>query len=118
LGKLKSWEDAWEYVFIECDRTLSYLRRLPQKDQVLAKFRHVWFLGSVDLMVKAIEEGLGVGIVPDYLVAQSLVDETLTELPFANCICDDAFRLVMSADLQTAIHIQTLAKIMQQIGVR
>ncbi len=113
-----SWRDLQQCVLIEYDRSLPFLRYMKPADRAKAQFKDVWFLGSTTLMVAAVEAGHGVGIVPSYLVQESLRKGRLKPIECASRPGSDNFRLIVKADPHIETRLKILADTMRNIGLQ
>lgn len=106
-------DDLTDHMLIEYDRSFPFQRYLTPEMRARLKFKDVWFLGATTLMVQAIAEGLGVGIVPRYLVSSSLEKGKMVNLFEGEPgfrLQTDWFRLVFRNDRELAPAMSILAE--------
>lgn len=119
--ELKRPEHLQGQMLIEYDRSFPFQRYLKPETRAKLKFKDVWFLGSTALMVQAVVEGLGVSIVPRYLVS-SLLEKgkvvTLFESEPGFAMQSDWFRLIFRNDRDLAPPMTVLAEALRKSGMR
>jgi DNA-binding transcriptional LysR family regulator len=83
-----------EVTLIEHDPSFPFLRYVAPSLRARMKFKDVWFLGSTRLMATAVLEGLGVSILPLYLVANDIRSGSIHSLDIDIGKANDHFRLL------------------------
>lgn len=110
-------ENLQEHLLIEYDRSFPFQRYLKAETRARLRFKDVWFLGSTLLMTEALLEGLGVGVVPLYLVRDAVERGKLLKLfdgEGAFKLSADAFRLVFRNDRDIDEEIKILADALRE----
>lgn len=71
-GSVEKPEDLGSHTLLELDKSYSLYRRLDSAVRAGLRFRGVWFLGRMDLVMAALKHGFGVGVVPHSLAAAAV----------------------------------------------
>lgn len=117
--KITKIEDLKEYLLIEHDRSFPFQRYLPTKVRQKIKFADVWFVESSELMLKAISEGEGVGIIPEYLfLSKRSKPQKLQAVKLNMKLSSDYFRLVYRKDRNIDFEVQALAEKLKKLGLQ
>lgn len=110
--------DLENFTLIEHDRSYPLTRYLSAKDKSKMRYRDVWFIESTSLMADAIAHGLGVGVVPEYLVRQHIKAGKIALLKFKPKLEQDTFRLVYRTDRDLKDALTILSKELINSGLR
>ena len=115
---IKTYKDLENHLLIEHDSSFPFLRYLSAKDKSKFRYRDVWFVESSELMAEAIASGLGIGIVPEYLVSKYIKAGRVKELSLKFKLDSDTFRLVYRNDRDLKIPLDHLSKELIKLGLR
>jgi len=116
--QIRTVKDLNAHVLIEHDRSFPFLRYVPAAQRAQFQFSDVWFLGSSLLMTRAIVQGFGVGIIPEYLAKPHLDKKRLTRIKLPVKLASDNFRLIYARQKNIAIRIERLAQELKRTGLR
>lgn len=111
-------EDLREHLLVEHDRSFPFHRYLDATSRATLRYRDVWFVGSSTLMIEAVLEGLGVGIVPLYLAKKGLEKGKLRHIIPSVRIEPDTFRLVYRQSRGLDAAVELLADELKRLGLR
>lgn len=117
-ARLGTWEDLAGEVLVEHDPSFPFLRYLPPEERARLRFRQAWFVGSSELMVRALERGHGVGIVAEYLAREALEAGRLVRIFPEVPLESDHFRLVSRRGRRVEAAVENLAATLVDLGLR
>ncbi len=116
--KIQSLACLEKLTLIEHDRSFPFLRYLDGPSRAKLKLLDTWFLGSTTLMMQAILEGLGVGIVPLYMAESHMKSGAVDTIDLFAPPSSDSFRLIYRKRPALARPLQLLSDSLRQIGLK
>lgn len=116
--KVRQPSDLVEHLLVEHDRSFPFQRYIAAAARAELRYRDVWFAGSTVLMARALLEGLGVGVVPEYVVARALREGRLKRILPSIPIASDFFRLVYRQDRDLSEPVAMLERELRRTGLR
>ncbi|MEY4630109.1 MAG: hypothetical protein RIQ81_229 [Pseudomonadota bacterium] len=112
---ISSIADLQGQTLVEIDKSLPSLKRFPALVREKLKFKDIWFVGASSAVLRAVEDGLGVGVVPDYLAAIPLqsgkVQMILPEIE----LTEEKVRLLYNRKSPAAFYFEALAKALASV---
>jgi LysR family glycine cleavage system transcriptional activator len=118
VEQIKSYDDLKNFILIEHDRSFPFTRYVDAKDKVKLRYKDVWFLGSSVSMTSALVEGLGIGIVPEYLATPYFKTKRLAKINLKMKVASDHFRLIYRTDRDIQQAVQLLASTLKKSGLK
>jgi LysR family transcriptional regulator, glycine cleavage system transcriptional activator len=116
--QIKAPKDLEKFVLIEHDRSFPFLRYLENDVRVKIRFSEVWFLQSTVIMLDAIAQGFGVGIVPTYLAQPAIKKGDIKKLNIKANLEADHFRIIYKTNNPRSTEIGLLAGALKKSGLR
>ncbi|MGE0171816.1 MAG: LysR family transcriptional regulator [Oligoflexales bacterium] len=116
--QIKAPKDLESCVLIEHDRNFPFLRYLENDVRTKLRFNEVWFLQSTAIMLDAISQGFGVGIIPSYLAQPAIKTGQIKKLNLKVDVGSDHFRLIYKSNNPRSVEITALADSLKNTGLR
>lgn len=110
-------DDLRDLTFIDRHSSLPSLRLLPKELRDRLRFKNHWSVGNAKNVAKALEDGFGFGILPDFVAAALLekgsIQMILTEIE----IPPNPVHLVRRSDDTTHEYFESLTKILRNTAI-
>jgi|GEM_PF-999787 len=122
-GSIQTVSDLGQVVFIDRHSSLPSLRAIPKPVRDKMNFKSTWTVGSTQNVTKAVADGLGCAIIPDFLATQLLQDGKADLILPDIEIGETTIRLIAheaeSRDLQNRNHkyFESLGIILRRLSV-
>jgi DNA-binding transcriptional LysR family regulator len=116
-------DDLGQLVFIDRHSSLPSLKALPGKLRENLTFKSTWTVGSTQNVAKAIADGLGCGIIPDFIATQLMQDGKADLILPDIEIEETRIKLIANAAAQEEIQIrnekyfESLGRVLRRISV-
>lgn len=114
-GTIVTIEDLQGHTLVEIDKSLPSLKRFPPAVREKLKFKDIWFVGAASGVLRAIEDGLGVGVVPDYLAAIALQSGKGQMILPEIELTEEKVRLHYNRKSPAAFYFEALAKALASV---
>lgn len=109
--------DLANVTFIDRHSSLPAMQLFPAESQNLISFKATWSVGSTANVVKAVADGFGVGIIPDFFAAQLLQDGKVVMILPDLELKENRIRLLQKADPLNNKYFESLGNILRELSI-